>query len=87
LNESTKTPRSNEHSKPESPLIGADSNIFNLMGIASRTLKNAGMRESATEMYERVTASGSFDEALAIIMDYVTPVAAQSLEAENDLHY
>ena len=87
MNESTQTPRRDEHIKPKSPLIGADSNIFNLMGIASRTLKKAGMRDAATEMYERVTASGSFDEALAIIMDYVTPIDAQSLEAETDLHY
>ena len=87
MNESTQTPRSDEYSKPESPIIGVDSNIFNLMGIASRTLKNAGMREAATEMYERVTASGSFDEALAIITDYITPVDAHSYESENELQY
>ncbi|HVJ50066.1 DUF4314 domain-containing protein [Desulfitobacterium sp.] len=31
--------------KPDAPLIGADGNIFNIMGIASCTLKAAGMRE------------------------------------------
>ena len=29
--------------KPKCPLIGQDGNIFNLMGIASKTLKRNGM--------------------------------------------
>ena len=57
--------------KPECAQIGEDGNIFNLIGIASKTLKNAGLSEQATEMTERVFASGSYDEALCIIMDYV----------------
>lgn len=62
--------------KPDCPLINADGNIFNIMGIASRTLKDNGMRDAAQEMRQRVTESGSYDNALAIIMEYVNPVDA-----------
>lgn len=57
--------------KPKCKLIGEDGNIFNLMGIASRTLKKAGLREEAEEMIERMQNSGSYHEALGIIMEYV----------------
>lgn len=35
--------------KPDCPLIGQDGNIFNLMGIASRTLKQNGLADQAKE--------------------------------------
>jgi len=64
--------------KPDCPIIGADGNIFNIMGIASRTLKRNGMPDEAKEMMERVQGSGSYDEALSIITEYVTPVEQDS---------
>lgn len=57
--------------KPDCPLIGQDGNIFNLMGIASRTLRESGLPNQAKEMCERIHESGSYDEALNIIGDYV----------------
>lgn len=57
--------------KPDCALIGQDGNIFNLMGIASRTLKENGLGDQAKEMRERITSSGSYDEALGIIGEYV----------------
>lgn len=57
--------------KPKCKLVGKDGNIFNLMGIASRTLKEAGFKEKADEMIQRITKSKSYDEALGIIMEYV----------------
>jgi len=33
--------------KPPCPLIGQDGNIFNLVGIAARTLREAGLRDQA----------------------------------------
>lgn len=59
--------------KPDCELIGQDGNIFNLMGIASRTLKENGMVEQAQEMYERITGSGchNYYQALGIIGEYV----------------
>ena len=72
-----------EQKKPECPLIGADGNIFNIMGIAARSLKNCGMGDAAKEMQSRVTSSGSYSEALAIITEYVEPVTAEEY-AEQD---
>ncbi len=57
--------------KPKCPLIGQDGNIFNLMGIASRTLRDNGLGDQAKEMSSRIMASGSYDEALCIIGEYV----------------
>ena len=60
-----------EKLKPDCALIGCDSNIFNLMGLASRTLKQNGLREQASEMCDRVTHSNSYYEALNIIGEYI----------------
>ncbi len=60
-----------KQSKPDCPLIGQDGNIFNLVGIASRTLKRNGLSEEASEMTEKVFKSGSYEEALGIIGEYV----------------
>lgn len=57
--------------KPDCPLIGADGNIYNLMGNASKTLKKHGMQEQAKAMVERIQQSGSYAEALNIIGEYV----------------
>lgn len=54
-----------EREKPNCPLIGADGNIFNLMGIAARTLKDNGMKDEAAEMRQRVMDSGSYLNATA----------------------
>lgn len=68
--------------KPDCPLIGQDGNIFNLMGIASRTLKEHGMEEQAGEMRRRIRESGSYDKALVIIGDYVNITSID--EADED---
>jgi len=58
--------------KPKCKVIGEDGNIFNLMGIVSKTLKEAGEQEKADEMVTRITTQAeSYDEALAMLMDYV----------------
>lgn len=66
---SAEEPRHSE--KPDCPLIGADGNVFNLMGIATRTLKEHGLQDQAKEMRERIMQSGSYDEALCILGEYV----------------
>ena len=66
--------RSQEVSKKEKPkmnLIGEDGNIFAVMGRASGLLNEAGQKAEAEEMINRVTSSGSYDEALSIISEYV----------------
>jgi len=58
--------------KPRCRLTGEDGNIFNLMGIVSRTLKEAGEPQKAEEMVRRITTEAkSYDEALALLMEYV----------------
>lgn len=59
--------------KPTCKLIGENGNIFNLIRIASRELKQSGLKELAEEMQKRITngEAGNYDEALQIIMEYV----------------
>ena len=57
--------------KPKCKLIGEDGNIFNLMAIASRTLKKAELNKEAEEMIERIRNSKSYIQALSIISEYV----------------
>ena len=57
--------------KPSMRLEGQDGNIFNILGRASRLLKGAGQKGQADEMFRRVTSSGSYEEALHIISEYV----------------
>lgn len=73
-----------ERKRPMCPIIGADGNIFNLLGIASRTLKNNGMTDEAKEMYDRVTSSESYNDALCIITEYVDPCSEQDMQEEAD---
>ena len=60
--------------KPLCPLIGQDGNIFNLVGIAARTLREAGLRDRAKELTHRIFSGEchSYGEALCLIGEYVT---------------
>lgn len=67
--------------KPKCALIGEDGNIFNLMGIASRTLRRNGMAEEATEMCNRITSGAkSYEDALLILQDYVEITSKEQIE-------
>ena len=61
----------NKQIKPNCPLIGTDGNIFHLVEIAAKTLKRNGMSTEASDMSEKVLGSGSYEEALGIIGEYV----------------
>ena len=50
---------------------GSSGNIFCIMGGASKILRHCGMKDRADEMVNRVTACGSYDEALEVIGEYV----------------
>lgn len=76
-----------ETNKPDCPLIGADGNIFALVGIASQTLRRDGMADQATEMCDRVTASGSYTEALAIIGEYVNITSIEDQNEQQECRY
>lgn len=76
-----------EDKRPEAKLIGEDGNIFNLMGIASRALKQSGYPDEANEMFNRITnGADSYDEALMIISQYVEPVG-EDVECEEDFDF
>ncbi len=44
----------NRQTKPDCPLIGENGNIFNLVGIAAKTLRRNGLSEEASEMTNKV---------------------------------
>ena len=72
-----------EKLKPDCALIGCDGNVFALLGMASRTLKQNGMAYEAKKMCSRVTSSGSYCEALNIIGEYVN--IADGSEQSDDI--
>ncbi len=77
----------NEKRKPDCPLIGQDGNVFNLIGIASRTLKENGMSKESKEMSSRVFDSGSYAEALSIIGEYVNITSAEDMDEDYDENF
>jgi hypothetical protein len=73
--------------KPYCELIGQDGNIFNLMGIARKTLVNSGMSESADEMCKRIRESGSYSAALNIIGEYVNITGSTDDDIDEEQEY
>ena len=70
--------------KPDCALIDEDGNIFNLMGIAARTLRENGLPEQAKAMCDRVTLSGSYYDALSVIGEYVNIVSDEDYDLDRD---
>lgn len=66
--------------KPRCRLIGESGNVFAIMGRVSRALREAGQGDKIGEYVERVTACGSYDEALRITLEYV------DMDEEDDDH-
>jgi hypothetical protein len=82
LGVNTDTPR--EKQLPDSPIVGANGNIFNILGIAANTLKKHGMKDEAREMRARVMDSGGYDKALGIILEYVHPVSVDDEDEDEE---
>lgn len=74
-----------KQTKPDCPLIGEDGNVFNLVGIAERTLKRNGLSEQASEMTAKVFGSGSYEEALGIIDEYVNITSVDDPGEDMDM--
>lgn len=70
--------------KPDCPLIGQDGYIFNLMGIASRTLKQNGLADQAKEMCDRIRESGDYYKALGVIGEYVNITSMDDAPDEGE---
>ena len=75
----------NKRVKPDCPLIGEDGNIFHLVGIAAKTLRRNGMSTEATEMSTRIFNSGSYEEALGIIGEYVNITSVNEPGEDMDM--
>lgn len=71
--------------KPDCPLVGQNGNIFNLMAIASKTLKENGMEKEAEEMCSRIRSSGDYYKALVIIGEYVNITSVYSEKSRTPL--
>ena len=69
-----------ERFRPPCPLMGQDGNIFNLIGIAARTLREHGMGAEAKEMSSKVMSCHSYHEALAVISEYVETELSPALD-------
>jgi len=70
--------------KVDAKIIGANGNVYNLLAICQRALKDNGYNEEAKELYERVTNSESYNIALSIMQEYVNPVSTEN-ETSNEL--
>ena len=59
--------------KPVCKLIGENGNIFNLIGIVKKTLRENNLTDQAEEMAGRILGgeAQSYHEALAILEEYV----------------
>lgn len=58
---------------------GPSGNIFSIMGGASKILRTVGRKSDVEAMASRVTSSQSYEEALAIIGEYVRLVEDDTL--------
>ncbi len=56
--------------KPRVKLVGQNGNVYNLLGLCLRALREAGQHEQAEELQKRVYAAHSYDEALVLMMEY-----------------
>ena len=57
--------------KPKCKLTGTDGNVFALAARVSQALKKAGQADKAKEFRDRLFQSHSYDEALALMQEYV----------------
>ena len=74
-----------ERKKPPCHLVGQNGNIFNLIGLASRTLRQNGMTAEAKEMQNRIMGGDchSYEEALGIIIEYVETELSGSIPTKS----
>lgn len=57
--------------KPICKLIGEDGNVFNIIGIVSKTLKRADQADQAKEFQAKAIKCRSYEEVLVLVQDYV----------------
>ena len=57
--------------KPSCKLIGKDGNVFNIIALVRKALREAGQPEKAKEFSERAFAAKSYDAVLGMADEYV----------------
>lgn len=57
--------------RPAVKLTGTDGNVFALIGECRKALKAAGQADRANELSQKVFDCKSYDEALALMGEYV----------------
>ncbi len=77
----------NERNKPDCPLIGQDGNVFNLIGIASRTLKENGMAAEASEMSSRVLLQAAIAMLFQSLMSMSIFTSSEDMDEDIDEEY
>ena len=64
--------------KPECKLIGENGNVFNLIGIVKRTLRQEGLSEELqsfdSELTDMMKNGSSYDDILVLFQKYVEVV-------------
>jgi hypothetical protein len=64
--------------KPECKLIGENGDVFNLIGVVRRTLKNYDLDEELNRFDQDLKkiqeSGGTYDDVLALFMEYVDVV-------------
>lgn len=70
--------------KPKCNIYSALGTMIEIMGLASKTLKENNMADESREMIERATKSYSYDEALDIISEYVEPIEIREEQEEEE---
>jgi hypothetical protein len=56
--------------KPKVVLTGADGNVFNLLSICTKALKEAGQRDKAKELGEKLWEASSYEHALCLMAEF-----------------
>ena len=64
---------SKKQAKPKVNGLFADGNIFAICGRAGAALRDAGRQDDVKEMYSRIMKTGSYDEAVSVVLEYVRP--------------
>jgi len=75
---STSTRRDGGHvffgpNRPRCRLSHADADVFAIMGAAQRALRDAGDHAAARAFVQRAFRCRSYDEVLALLVEYVDP--------------
>lgn len=59
--------------KPACKMVGESGNVFAIIGLVARTLKQAGLPNRAAEWSQKAMQCASYDEVLRLVFDYVEP--------------